>query len=93
MSLALDDLLVRAAALLRRLEDARAACERGVVHDLSRTDAEVAALCDLAARLPVEERPRAIALLERLDAEIAAVTTVLATAREALPPQSETDGK
>lgn len=93
MSAALDDLMTRAAALARRLDDARAACGRGVVHDLARADAEVAALCDLALRVTAAERPRAIALLERLDAGIADVTTVLAIARDALPPQPETDSE
>lgn len=93
MSAALDDMMTRTAALARRLEDARAACARGVLHDLARVDAEVTALCDLALRVNDEERPRAIALLERLDAGIATVTTVLATARETLPPQPETDSE
>lgn len=93
MSAALDDLLTRAATLGRRLDDARAACGRGVVHDLSRIDAEVAALCDLAGRVAPRERARAAAALERLDDGIAAVTTVLATAREVLPPQPEADSE
>lgn len=93
MSAALDDLLQRAGALIRRIEDARAALGRGVTHDLTRAEAEVAALCDLALRVRPEERPRAVAALERLDGEIAAVTTVLATAREALPPQPEANSE
>ncbi len=91
MSAALDDLLVRTGALVRRIEDARAALDRGVVHDLANADAEVAALCDLAQRVDAGERPRARAALERLDAEIADVTHVLELARDALPPQPETD--
>lgn len=93
MSAALDALLVRAATLERRIADARAALARGVIHDLSRADAEVAALCELAQQVAPDERPRAVAVLERLDGAIAAVTTVLATAREALPPQPEADSE
>lgn len=84
----MEDLLVRAADLRRHLGDARAALGRDSLFDLAKVRYEVETLCALASDLAPEQRSRAVAVLEALDADLAETTQHLEAWREkSLSPQ------